>query len=115
MDWVGRFWDGGGQPEQVTVRVEGQTVEIVRPSGEVVSWPVAEIQRGGTGLAGMGIRIELGDKLLIVRDEAVAGALGWKADRNPAYGIAGIVGLGVLILGLLVYAVWHWVAAGGAG
>jgi predicted Zn-dependent protease len=108
VDWVGRFWDGGGQPEQVTVRVEGQTVEIVRPSGEVVHWAVAEVKRGDTGVAGMGIRLEFEGKLLIVRDESIAGALGWKADRHPAYGIAGLIGIGVLILLLLVYAVWQW-------
>ena len=108
MDWVGRFWEGGGQPEQVTVRVEGQTVEIVRPSGEVVHWAVTEIQRGDMGVAGMGIRMEFEGKLLIVRDESIAGALGWRTDRHPAYGIAGIIGIGVLILGLLVYAIWQW-------
>lgn len=108
MDWVGRFWDGGGQPEQVTVRVEGQRLEIVRPSGEVVHWAVTGVKRGDTGVAGMGIRLEYEGKLLIVRDESIAGALGWQRDRHPAFGIAGLIGMGVLILLLLVYAVWQW-------
>jgi len=108
VDWVGRYWEGGSQPEQVTVRVEGRTLEIVRPSGDIVRWALAEVQRGDNGVAGMGIRLEFDGNLLIVRDESMAGALGWRTDRHPAFAIAGVIGIGVLILLLLIYAVWQW-------
>lgn len=112
MEWTGKYWSGGHEGEPVRLTIAGNTVRITRESGEALEWPADEVRRGTTTVSGTGVRLERNGELVIVRDESILGALGWRAERvGVGFGIVGASGIGLILLGLAalaIFAVWQW-------
>lgn len=112
MEWTGQYWSGSHEGEPVRLTIAGESLHIRRDSGETLSWPVAEVRRGTTTVSGTGVRLERSGELVIVRDESILGALGWRPERvGVGFGVVGASGIGLILTGIAVFAIfaaWQW-------
>ncbi|MCC6586178.1 MAG: M48 family metallopeptidase [Bryobacterales bacterium] len=118
MEWTGKYWCGGHEGEPVRLTIAGNAVHIRRESGARLEWPVDlewpidEVRRGTATVSGTGVRLERNGGLVIVRDESILGALGWRAEPvGVGFGIIGASGIGLILLAMTAFAIfaaWQW-------